>query len=309
MSAVCYTMRMANSQLTAYASAQLDKGVSREAITQALVGAGWMQADVDAAITEVMQQRGGTMNVSVTPGISPTVTVSQTQPAATPDLSPVTTTVTASASPVTVASVSPTASVSPAASVNASSFFASTPSMTMDTATVAPRRSLTWLFVLVGIILALGIIGGGAYAFLGSGNVVTPTADPNELATAQQERDQLRAEVETLNKSKMALEKELSFFAATTTNPVTHDVAGKLSTTTTNAWIVTTPNGIVVTVANAKSANVAAALAPLKDADVTVTGTHAPGSTLLTVTAVNGIAIQAASATTTTTTSTVPGTR
>lgn len=283
---------MANSQLTAYATAQLDKGVSREAITQALVGAGWMQADVDAAVSEVMQQRSGTMNVAVTPGASPTVTVSQTQPAASPSLEATTTTVTATTTPA-----GQSTSVTPA------SFFATTPSMSMDATATQPKKSLTWLFVLVGILLALGIIGGAAYAFLGTpaDTSLLPGASADELATTQQERDQLRTEVSTLTADRTTYESELALFVATTSASVTHTVSGRIATTTAGAWTLTTPHGIVVTVSNAKDAAVAAALAPLKDADASLTGTHAPGSTLLKVTAINGTAIVAATTTSTTT--------
>lgn len=288
---------MANPQLTAYVSAQLDKGVTREAITQALTGAGWMQTDVEAAVTEVMSQRSGAMNVAVTPGAAganPTVVVSQVQPA-TQTAEATLTTVTATTAPVT----------NPATTVTPASFFATTPMTTsMGAETTEPKKSLTWLFVLVGILLALGILGGLAYAYLmnGSSNVTDLTsadAAAQELMTVQQERDQLRSDASVMADNIRSLENELSLFQTTTTAAIPVTIRGTLSTTTAGAWILTTPRNIVVTVSNGKDAGVVAALTPLKGAEVELTGTHGPVSALVKVTAVNGTAIAAPAATTT----------
>jgi hypothetical protein len=280
---------MANTQLIAYVTAQLDKGVAREAITQALIGAGWLPADVESAVTEVVQQRGAA-------GVS---AVAATQPA------------TSYSPAATTATTTTTTTTSPVSSVTPASFFATTSAAssydaTATAAATQPKRSLTWLFILVGIILALGIIGGLVYAFMG-GSSAAPTADSTgadqALITTQQERDQLRAEVATLSDNVTAMTNELSIFQATTTVAVPLTIKGTLTTTTANAWILTTDHGIVLTVSNAKDAAVAAALTPLKGAVVELTGTHASGSTLLKVTAVNGSAITTAvpAATTSTT--------
>lgn len=296
---------MANTQLTAYASAQLDKGVSREAITQALIGAGWMQADVEAAVAEVMQQRGGGTSVASAP-VTETV-VAQAQPEMTQPVmqQPM------AQQPMTTVTTTTSPSVQPAGAVTPASFFATTPSMSMDaTTTTAPKRSLTWLFVLVGILLAIGIIGGAAYALLGgSTDIEIPGANADELATLQQERDQLRAQVDSLTDNQAKTEAELALFIPAPTPTVEHTIGGRLSTSTAGAWIITTAHGIIVTISNAKEAGVTEALTPLKDAEVTITGTHAPGSTLMKVSAINGVAIVAPAAATTTTAPTLPGTR
>lgn len=270
-------MGMANTQLIAYVTAQLDKGVAREAITQALIGAGWLPADVESAVTEVVQQRGAT-------GVSP---VAATQPVA--SFSPAATT----------ATTTTTTTTSPASSVTPASFFATTSAASSFDANAGgvvnqPKRSLTWLFILVGIILALGIIGGLVYAFMGGATAAPITeigGGDQALLTTQQERDQLRAEVNTLSQSVTEMTNELSIFQATTTVAVPLTIKGTLSTTTANAWTLTTGHAIVLTISNAKDAAVAAALTPLKGAVVELTGTHAAGSTLLKVTAINGSAI------------------
>ncbi len=289
---------MANSQLIAYASAQLDKGVPREAIAQALVGAGWQQADVDAAITEVMAQRASAPaeTLSVAPVTASPTAVAETQPVMTSPVAEAAAPVTATA-PETAATTAP---LTP-------SFFATTPSLSMDEASATPKRS-PWLLIVLGIALALAIIGAVAYVLMGG--TPAPASNPDELATLQQENAQLKATVATLTENQSKMESELAFFVSTTTPSVTSSVAGRLSTTDAGAWILTTAHNIVITVSNAKEAALAAALPPFKDAEVTLTGTHAPGSTLLRVTAINGTVIQSVTAAAaTTTTSTPPGTR
>lgn len=292
---------MANSQLIAYASAQLDKGVTREVVAQALVGAGWQQADVEAALAEVMAQRAAapaaTLNVSPVAGPETTV-ASAVQPvvSAPADVMEAASPAAATA-PATIAPVTP-------------SFFATTPSMSMD-AVAEPKRSMSWLIVLLGIVLALAIVGAVAYVLMSGSSAAPASSNPDELATIQQERDQLQATVTSLTENQTKLENELAFFAATTTTSVTSTVSGRLSVTAAGAWILTTPHEIVITVSNAKDAPVADALPPFKDADVSLTGTHAPGSTLLRVTAINGTAIEAAApaSASTTASTTPPGTR
>lgn len=285
---------MANTQLTAYVSAQLDKGVSREAITQALIGAGWMAADVEAAVGEVVTQRGGATSVSVTGGANPAVTV-QTQPAQGLGGQPATTTVTTSTSPA--GSFAP---VTPA------SFFATTPSTPVDgSIALKPHRSMSALYLVVGVLLAIAIIGGLAYAFLMGGEPETAVADPataQQLATLQQERDQLKANADTLTASVRDLENQLGIFAATTTASLPLTIRGTLATTTAGTFTLTTSHDIVLTVSNGTTATVAAALTPLRGAEVELTGTHAPASTALRVTAVNGAPIAAPAATSTATT-------
>lgn len=282
---------MANSQLTAYVSAQLDKGVARDAITQALVGAGWMQADVDAALSEVMASRA-TSPVTATPATAAAASTTM-QPAMGMSASP------AMGSPMAASSMSTSAANTP---VTPAAFFSATPATTAVGAeiTESPRRSLTWVFVLAGILIALALVGGGTYYYFMGGqstdlsqlNPINNTA-AQDLATAQQERDQLRAEVGTLSASVSDLENQLSFFQTTTTTSTVATVKGTLGTTTTNTWILTTSRNVVITVSNSKDAAVAAALLPLKGAEVELTGTHAPVSALLKVTVVNGTAVTA----------------
>jgi TolA-binding protein len=271
---------MANSQLTAYVTAQLDKGVSRDAIAQALIGAGWMQADVDAAITEVVQQRAS----------------SATSPAA---ASPV-----AAAAQPAVTEQSYTAA-QPAASSNAvtpASFFSTTGSTPVDgSIAIAPKKSMAWLFILVGVILAIGIVGGIVYAFFMGGSADIPTiTDQNsgqQLSTLQQERDQLQGQVSELSSNITDLENQLGIFKTSTDATVPLTIRGTLATTTANVYTLRTNRDVVLTVANATNAAVAAALSPLVGAEVELSGTHAPVSTLLTVTSVNGSPIQTAPAT------------
>ncbi len=263
---------MANSQLTAYVTAQLDKGVSRDAIAQALIGAGWMQADVDAAVSEVVAQRA----------------TAATSPAASAPAQPVV--------EQSYAASSPAASTS---SVTPASFFSTTGSTPVDgSIAIAPKKSMAWLFILVGVILAIGIVGGIVYAFFMGGSADLPTVTDQssasqQLSTLQQERDQLQGQVSSLTTTVTDLENQLGIFKNSSEQTVPLTIRGTLSTTTANVYTLRTNRDIVLTVANATNAAVAAALSPLVGAEVELSGTHAPVSTLLTVTSVNGTAIQA----------------
>lgn len=283
---------MANSQLIAYVTAQLDKGVSRDAITQALLGAGWMQADVESAVNEVVTSRGSA---------SPTV-VAAVEPAQ--SVQPV-----QSVQPIvggaSFGAAQPAATTSPVSSVTPASFFSTTGSTPVDgSIAIAPKRSMTWLFILVGVILAIGIVGGLIYSFMSGGSDLPTVVDPGQdqqLSTIQQERDQLQGQVTTLTASVTDLENQLGIFKTSTEATLPLTIRGTLATTTANVYTLRTSRDIVLTVSNAKEAAVAAALAPLVGAEVELAGTHAPVSTLLKVTAVNGSPIAAAGAATTTT--------
>lgn len=308
---------MANSQLTAYVSGQLDKGVSREAITQALLGAGWVQADVEAALTEVMATR------PTQAATNPVVAAMETTAPSTVGVNTVGMASQASVQPVV--STNPVAVSQPitvqepqtvnnaANAVTPASFFATSPATGDTTATVTttePKKSLTWLFILVGILLALGIIGGAAYAFLGNtsaADIIAPAANvQQDLMAAQQERDQLKADMTKITEQIALLENEIALFVPSTAPSVDFTIRGTISTTTTNTWVLTTARGIVLTIANAKEAAVAAALAPLRGADAEISGNHAPASTQVKVTAINGIAITPPVITTTTSVTATP---
>lgn len=268
-----------------------------------------MQADVEAAVTEVMQQRSGAAS---SPDMSATQPAAMTsspmeQPASAQPMTagPATYTTTTVTAPDTA---SFTTSPAAASTVTPASFFATTASTPVDGAiAMEPKRSMTWLFILVGVILALGIAGGVVYAFFMGGSADLPivtdqNAQSQQMQVLQQERDQLQGQVSSLTSNMTDLENQLGIFRPSTAASVPLTIRGTLSSSTTGTFMLKTSRDIMITVSNSKEAGVVSTLSPLVGAEVELTGTHAPASTLLKVTAINGTAVPAAAPVTASTT-------
>jgi len=100
------------------------------------------------------------------------------------------------------------------------------------------------------------------------------------------------------------LKNELSIFHATTSASVPLTIEGTLQLNAAKVFTLTTAENILLAVSNSKEAKVVSALTPLVSTKVTLSGTHAPLSTQLKVTAVNGSPFVDATATSTPATST-----
>lgn len=186
---------MANQQLTTYIKAQLDKGVVKDAIATALLGAGWMQSEIDAAFTEV--------SGAAAPAVAAQGAVSQ----------PSTMTQTVSTQPVTATEAATTyAAAQPATSTVTQSASATNPFLSqtnrtssLDSSSVfaqpdaeAAMPSHTSRYVLIGIVVAAVIvIAGGLYWYLtGANSIEAPAADQTQdIQRLTQENEQLKAQV------------------------------------------------------------------------------------------------------------------
>jgi hypothetical protein len=282
---------MANQQLVDYINAQRAKGVGRDAINAALIGAGWNQADVSAAMDSVFpattpgvaavpgSMARSTAPFSTTPGASSTAGFSTGPVAFSPQPS------------------KPVSSIgSPMGSSLPSSFSAprTTPVTAADLS--APQEHhLSKPLIAAIIVVVLLVIGGLAYWYFGNS---TPTpAAPGVASTAStgntdqvtQANSQLQSQVTQLQAQVTNDENQLSIFAATTTKEVPLTIHGTLQqASSTKVFTLTTDRNIILVVSNSKDPKVVSALGSLVGTTVELTGTHPPVSALLKVTAVNG---------------------
>jgi hypothetical protein len=175
------------------------------------------------------------------------------------------------------------------------------------------KKRNTPFMMIVGIVLMLGLAAFAVFFYFQNNSLAqkvaalgTTSADvASQIAT-------LTGQVQTLEASNTALTSEnasiagenlvlrtnLSFAAippASSNAPATETVS--ISGTITagkSFYTLTTQYGVVVLVKNAQDPKVAAAIAPLvkSGGSATLTGTHVPGSQYITVTEVNGVALQ-----------------
>jgi len=324
-----YNKGMVQDQLLEYISSQTKLGVARDTIRAALTGAGWAAADVEDTLKKVegaAKPAGApttmagsatafTMGAGSATGVgADTARAGSVSPKSfTPSSmggpsmvsmgsSPKMSDLVSSSSP---AKVSP--KMSPASmgstSAAAASFVASTPK----------AKGGISMMRIVGIVLivVLAALAGFFYyentslsrqvSTVGkeSSDVSTQLATLTSQVTAlDASNTALAAEVTSLTAQNTDLMTNLSFAAvpplssgvpATSTVSLTGTLTGGRS-----SFALTTQYGVVAYVANTKDAAVVAALTPLltSSSTVTLTGTHTPGSQYLTVTAVNGSAVQ-----------------
>ena len=305
---------MANQQLVDYINAQRAKGVSRDAINAALLGAGWSAADVTGAMDQVF---GAAVAAPATPsmgaaasssGIGSYAAPKTVQPfgSAAPS-GPV------SFQPKTTAPVSsPFGSSLPTSFTAPSTASASAASFESDAPT---EHHLSKPLIAAVIVVVLLLIGGLAYWYFGS-SATAPSAPSGQLDQTAfdaltQNNNELKTQVAQLTTKSANAENQLSLFASTTTREVPFTVRGTVQQSPAKVFTVTTDHNIVITVANSKDAKVIAALTPLVGTTAEVQGTHPPVSAQLTLTAVNGapltvpVAATTTSATTATSTTTV----
>lgn len=173
------------------------------------------------------------------------------------------------------------------------------------------RGALITEIVLVVVILAVGAFAGFLYMQNGSltsqlGSLKGQSSGVNSQLSALQAQvaastTALTAQVSALTGETQELQTELSFYVApTSTSPgatSTATVEGVVYSGKTS-YIITAAYGAKIAVANSKDAAVVAALAPLMAGTSTpattaqFTGTYTPGVDSMTLTAVNGTAVQ-----------------
>ncbi|HUC02115.1 MAG TPA: hypothetical protein VMA75_04430 [Candidatus Paceibacterota bacterium] len=306
-------------------------GVSRDAIKATLMGAGWQAGDVEDTLKKVDASAAAVVQPAAKPA-EPPVTSRIVTPvgSSTPSSSPAPQTIKVSdlVSGAAVPASSPTPAAKPAASKNpmtgpapvsmpmkgtispaagASGAASSYPSAKMH----GSRGPLITEIVLGVVALAALAFAGFLYMQNGSLNgklnsLQGQSTDVNSQLSSLQAQvaastTALTAQVASLGDETQELQTELSFYVApSSTTPgatSTATVEGVVYSGKT-AYIITAAYGAKIAVANSKDAAVIAALAPLMAGTSTpattaqFTGTYTPGIDSMTLTAVNGTAVQ-----------------
>jgi hypothetical protein len=283
---------MIQNQLVDYISSQLKLGVSRDSVKTALVGVGWAAQDVEDTFKKVEQPATSVQQPAQQSAVSPAAA------AKSPDIR-VSDLVSASLTPTVLLSSHDTA---PKVS----------PTMMRDKMSAAPavgqpmKRMGKSAFVMIGLILVLA--GVSAYLYFqnsslssqvqtlggqSQGSVSQVSSLNDQVQALNVSNTSLTAQIAQLSTQVQELQTELSFFMVpvgqSATVPVAATVAGVLSGGKPT-YIVTTAEGVKVSVKNSADADVKAALQPLLGVagTVQISGTHNPGSPSVTVSDVNG---------------------
>jgi hypothetical protein len=306
---------MIQEQLVDYINTQMKLGVSRDAIKTALTGAGWQAMDVEDTFKRTE---------SAVSSLKPVTPPSAASPAPqTIKVSDLISSTPSSMSPSTMPAAKPMASKSPLTGTTANGI-ASAGAKSSDVyqqASVFPaskpsgsRGALVTEIILIVVIVAVGSFAGFLYmqnrdlnTQLGALNKQSGGVT-SQLSSLQAEMSasaaSLTTQVASLNAKSQELQTELSFYAAPANTAAgatsTAMVSGTVSGGGKIPYVITTADGAKISVANSKVASVVSALAPLVGtATATSTpataqffGTHVLGSDTITLSAVNGAALQ-----------------
>jgi hypothetical protein len=319
---------MVQDQLVDYISSQVKLGVTDDAIKAALVGAGWAATDVEDTLKKVKAPAT----------VQTTKPVASTGPANSffaGSGSGVAAGAPKSAEPQTIRvsdliSSSATSSLAGNAAVNPAKVspkgMAMNPSTSRDSAQTSPtpkEKAKSPIMMIVLVILIILFAGAAGYFFFQNtqlsasvGTVNTQsqsvTAQVSTLQAQVQALDasntSMAAQVAALSASNQNLKTEISFFvaplgnaAATTSIIVSGIISGGKPT-----FILTTVDGVKISIKNSADASVRSILQPLASSSQTtqIAGTYVPGSALVTVLTVNGASVNPPSSAATTASST-----
>jgi cell division protein FtsB len=280
---------MINQQLVDYVKQQMQAGIAKDAVRKALSDAGWPPADVDDSL-KAAEPVGSVQPSGAMAGMS----------AAQTTVNPV---VAMGGVESVIKASSPTSSSDKFFSNPASSKVSSDYDDDGEDHPQAKKFVIS-MAVMGAVILVLA----GALAFVyfnlngqleaaqsgGSGNTIQVADLQQQVAQLTAANGDLTSRSQALDADNQDLASELGFFVpATSTTSVSSTVKGVLSGNASTTFALMTPHNIKIIVLNSKDAKVSAALAPLSGATTTVilAGTHLAGSTNLTVTSVNGVAL------------------
>ena len=287
--AVEYNNCMPNQQLVDYIKGEVQKGVAKEAAKKALVGAGWKEGDVDEALKAVEATPAATVS---SPVVSPVAT-----PAAVSQL-----TAPFAAEPFKVSEIifkpepaTPVKGGAPAGGEADSFEIAGQSALAVG----QPKKDMM-LKVIAGAlaVLVVAFAAGGVYIYLQSrdlqANATRLTQEnsslSSQLSALSKEKSDLDVKVASLSADLSDLNEQVLIFAAPAApaKEVSVAVRGTLRASSDGKFTLVTSRNIVFTVKNYKDAKVTAALKPLADQGVTLSGVHAPASLEITVQGVNG---------------------
>lgn len=182
----------------------------------------------------------------------------------------------------------------------------------------SPASGGSRLIMIALVVLMLIFAGGAGYLFYENSALSKQVTSlggqssgvTNQVAALDAQVKDLNASIKLLNEGNADLRTQLSFAAlpvgaSASSTAETVSVKGTVAQKGT-AYILTTSFGVPVYVRNATDANLVAMLKPLiaSASEVTLTGSHVPGSQYLTVESVNGASIKPVATTPTSTAST-----
>ena len=306
---------MVNQQLIDYVKSQLQVGVGKDVIKNALLESGWAEADVMEALKQASAAQGATAQ-SATPSTG-NVRLPDGQGSASGGKSP--TTVSGGGVMMTSDIFQPKNEQTFDPKVTAGAVGKTQPASVPGKSTGPVLAGAAAASVSYGgkkfsgsmVTIALGVgfvvcAGAAIFFFMQKADLAAQLA-PLEAARTeadglkqqviglQQERDELAAQVTQTQKSNVALANDLAIFQVPdgTAPGATGNIVVTGALRQENAqFTVFTPNEVTVIVKNGKDAKVAAALQALVGNTVTLSGTHVIGSREMTVTTVNGAAIE-----------------
>lgn len=321
---------MVQDQLVDYIGAQLKLGTARDAITAALIGAGWAPADVADSFKKIDGGAGSPAARPAQPVVtaspvtsSPAISTVNAKPAAMPAAKPISTNtsspsssgpqvirmsdlVSASDGPIATATISKESKEQkPAAKASVSTSPSSTQTFPAKEAHSKKGLVMGIIAVLIIVILAglaaylyvqnsslSGKIGSlGSQSQSVTSQVASLTAQVNSLTASG---TAMNTQLEGLTSANQELMLELSFYAVPPGGAATStslSVTGSLGVNASKNYFLTASYGGRIFVANSKSANVMAALAPLVGSSTQLVGTYVPGTGMMTVTSVNGTSL------------------
>lgn len=267
-----------NQQLKDYIVQQTKLGVSRDAIKSALASAGWNEADITQAFSEIE-----TAPPEIQPAKpSPMVKTVETQPVSfvTSDIFK------AKGDSIFKPEASP------------SSVFPEKPKIVSVDG--KGKRSLPGIpaKIVVGLIIVASV-GGNAYLFLQNKSASSQIDSLNKInaglqsdrGSVSKERDSLSSEVNSLNGTITELNNQLSIFAAQPTNSssgiISFKVKGTVGVSKTQ-YFVTTPQSVVFYVKNSTDPAVSSALKLFVGKEIEIAGTHQAVSPQLIIVTIKG---------------------
>lgn len=308
---------MIQDQLVEYISTQLKAGVSAEATKTVLVAAGWQAVDVDDTLKKVQAPQGAATSstfastANVRPQAQPQMQAQQPQVIRVSDLvSTSSSPVDASAKKFTVSSMAQPMQVSSPKTDAVMARIATSASGATNIASsnayaVSPKKSHALATeTLLGILM---ILFGATAAFFFFENMSlssqisalngTGTNATSQLSTLQNQLNasstEFQTEIASATAANAALALNLSFLMVPTGTTVTTTQISSLQGTVSlgTKYVITTPYGVKVSVANSKDTNVIALLKPLIGVTTPAhfAGTYVPGTASITLTSVNDV--------------------
>lgn len=324
---------MVQDQLVEYITSQLKAGTAAETLKATLVAAGWQAADVEDTLKKVQPAPaggvgpqpmasgiGGVVSAAGPASMGPakvapqTIRVSDLVSASTPDKSSAV--VAASASAMKAADSRAEATkkfLTPNVAPGATSYQA--PAMGRAVVSSSPasgtgrgsRGALTTELVLGILMVVFGAVA--VYFIFANRNLVDQVSSltsqsagvTSQVSALQNQLDAsttaLMAEVTSATDENQALALNLAFYAVPAGTQATPASTTALTGYVTGGgrlpYVIVTPYGVKVTVANSKDAKVIAAMQPLVGSTTTIPfgGTYTPGVASITLTMINGASL------------------